>query len=63
MECNHRETLKWKDDQPSRESVPCRINIQDNMCKLFTNVPMRSEKKYPQLEIKVFTNIVRSIEE
>ena len=62
MECEHREKLKWKDDQLLRELGQLEINIQDKIWRLFTNMPMISRKK-PQYGRKIFTKLIRSIEE
>ena len=45
MECEHREKLKWKDDQLLRELGQLEINIQDKIWRLFTNMPISSIKK------------------
>ena len=61
VECYHRAKLKKKEDQPSRESVPREINIQDKIWRLFTNMPTRSGKQDPQLGKKIYTNKARYI--
>ena len=63
MECDHREKIKWKEYQPSRELVSHEINIQDEIWILFTNVPTRSGEKEPLPGRKISQNLVRYIEE
>ena len=46
-EYDHREKLKWKEDQLLRDSGQRKINILDEMWRLFTNVPTTSVKKNP----------------
>ena len=45
--CDHRKRLKRKEDQSYSEYVSREVNIQDEMCRLFANLPMRSWKKRP----------------
>ena len=62
VECDHRAKLKWKQDQLLRELGQRKINIQDEMWRLFKNVPTSSVKK-PQHGSKISTKLVISIED
>ena len=62
VECDHREKLKCKEDQLLRDSGKRKINIQDEMWRLFKNVPTSSVKK-PQHGSKISTKLVISIED